>query len=438
MIKTNIAILGELRNALVEKISKKELYVLKLGAFTKSKKLPLEKVFYIIIHLIKRKLSLELYEFNELENGNSISVTASAFSQARHHLSEQLFVDMIQDGLDSFYTNNENGVKKWKGLYLEAVDGSSVNLPNNEVVKDHFGTHKNQHKSVPMGRVHMRYDVLNNLSISSKLAPWSISEGKLAREEIALIRDDSLSIYDRGYASFALFYLHNFYKKEYVCRVKLSFNNVVKVFVASGKTSEVVEFEASSDAVKTLKNYKIDIGRKDKLLVRLIRVILEDGSIEILATSLLDEEAYPSEEFKALYNYRWGVETHFDTLKNKLQLEIFSGRSVLSIQQDFYAVIFVANLHSLLIEQAQKIANERTKHRQGYYKVNKNHALGLLKRKIVQLFIAPHFGELLSQLQYEFSKELVLFSTNKNRARKKVRRSIRGKYVTHPNYRRAI
>jgi len=46
----------------------------------------------------------------------------------------------------------------------------------------------------------------------------------------------------------------------------------------------------------------------DPIPLRLIRVKLKSGEIEGLATSLLEEQTYPSTWFKHLYHLRWGVE----------------------------------------------------------------------------------------------------------------------------------
>jgi len=44
----------------------------------------------------------------------------------------------------------------------------------------------------------------------------------------------------------------------------------------------------------------------DPIPLRLIRVKLKSGEIEVLATLLLEEQTYPSTWFKHLYHLRWG------------------------------------------------------------------------------------------------------------------------------------
>jgi hypothetical protein len=72
-------------------------------------------------------------------------------------------------------------------------------------------------------------------------------------------------------------------------------------------------------------------GLAESLRLRLIRVGLDNGSTEVLLTTLLDSPAYPAPEFKQVYGWRWGEETFFDRLKNIFEAERFSGTSPLSI-----------------------------------------------------------------------------------------------------------
>ena len=54
--------------------------------------------------------------------------------------------------------------------------------------------------------------------------------------------------------------------------------------------------------------------------LRAIRFTLSSGEEELLITNIVDENlGIP--EFKTLYFKRWGIETKFDELKNKLQLQ---------------------------------------------------------------------------------------------------------------------
>ena len=123
------------------------------------------------------------------------------------------------------------------------------------------------------------------------------------------------------------------------------------------------------------------------LKLRLIRVELDTGEVEILITSLLDDETYPHDQFADLYHLRWPVEEDYKIMKQWIEIENFSGKSVLSVYQDFHAKVFSKNLTSALIFQTQTIIDNNTRENQYRYKPNFTQALSNIKDVIPLLFI---------------------------------------------------
>ena len=76
----------------------------------------------------------------------------------------------------------------------------------------------------------------------------------------------------------------------------------------------------------------------------------------------LDRNEFKTEEFQKLYHLRWGIETKYNTIKNKLCLEDFSGKTVISILQDFYATMYLANLVAAIKGETDEQISEDTKH----------------------------------------------------------------------------
>ena len=101
--------------------------------------------------------------------------------------------------------------------------------------------------------------------------------------------------------------------------------------------SQVVTLKAPKVQQKKLKAAALPLS----ITVRFVRVWLKSGEMEVLVTSLLDEHVYDTAFFKELYALRWGIETFYGTIKGRLNLENFSGKSVEAILQDFHATIFI-------------------------------------------------------------------------------------------------
>jgi len=127
-----------------------------------------------------------------------------------------------------------------------------------------------------------------------------------------------------------------------------SFTAVTAFWAAPGQ-EQVVTLEVPSKA----RGYVAKQQLLTTLQVRLIKVELATGEVEVLGTDLLDAQTYPAAEFREVYGWRWGHETYHDRIKNIFEVERFSGTSVRAIEQDFYGVIFLATLESILSKPAQ-------------------------------------------------------------------------------------
>ncbi len=233
--------------------------------------------------------------------------------------------------------------------------------------------------------------------LDAQLSPTTTDERSLAMQHWPHCQPDDLLLYDRGYPSYDFMYQHKQQGLAFVMRVPIVFNKVTDAFLASGRLSATVNFYPRRQ------NFQGLPYRKDTpLAVRLIRVTLPDGQTELLATSLLDEEAYPTEDFAHLYARRWQQEVRFDVLKSNLGLENFSGYSVLSVEQDLYAALFLLNLQALASDEVREQVKESTQHRQHDYQVNQALSLGFLKERVIDLFYSQQPEELIASLKRLF------------------------------------
>jgi len=368
-------------------------------------------------NLIRKSLALEIVNFVDTFNRNNpvklSSFTTSAFIQSRNKIKPEVFKHLSSTIVSEFYTDNDLSIKLWRGFRLLAVDGSRLTLPKTKELKAIYGVQKNQSDTVVVqGRVSVLYDVLNNIVIDSELAPLEIGEAPLAKKHLAYSQKNDLIIYDRGYPSFDLVYEHFNANIDYLFRVKESFSTVVKAFVASGKKSQIVAIKPGQRNLLTGKNY----GYDDIMEVRLISVKLNDSTNEILMTSLLDSKKYRTKIFKELYFKRWGVETFYDELKNKLKVEHFSGYSDNTIQQDFNAAVFISNLQSLIVSDLEEEIQIETKNRKLKYKVNSNLSYGFLKNRII--FLLEEGNNIEQELKLLFKQHLVPIRPHRNNERK--------------------
>jgi len=377
----NYKIISEFKSLLSDKLFQ---YRHKIGnqSFVRNRKLNFHCLVLFILSKSVKNLQNSLNEFlNSFSHGID-SFSASAFTQARCKLSYNAFIELNEKVIVSnFY--KDNSYKMFKNKRLLAVDGSKLVLPRSAEIEQEFGTiaiaTSQKETQYYIGAIASTlYDVLNNIVVDSILSKSSSYEGDLALQHLDKSSDNDLIIFDRGYGSYNLFTQFIQKNRSFICRCQKSFFKEVNDFFAGNSFDKIVTIKKPKYKAKYQQHLP------DKIKIRLVKVILDDGEIEVLASNLLDYEQFPYSDFKLLYWYRWKIETLYDRLKNLLNLENFTGKTVESVRQDFYSTILISNLESVLIEDAEAILDGKiTKNK---LNVNKAISFNVLKRNVIELF----------------------------------------------------
>jgi len=137
------------------------------------------------------------------------------------------------------------------------------------------------------------------------------------------------------------------------------------------------------------KNIKSRLRRENlptKMRVRFVRVVLPNGTIEVLATNILSSKVLQTSDFMELYARRWGIETYYDILKNRLNLENFTGLTALAVKQDFYATVFLTNYEALLIYDTNLELQEKASDNKYAQQANKAQSFNAIKHKAFDIF----------------------------------------------------
>ena len=128
-----------------------------------------------------------------------------------------------------------------------------------------------------------------------------------------------------------------------------------------------------------------ELGLPTELALRFVSVRLPTGELEVLVTTLSDEEKYPTECFADLYHQRWAIETCYLMLKSRLDLENWTGQTVEAVFQDFHASVLLANLESLLTRPAQEALAKRKTPQTREQQVNRSVSYHALKHRLFEL-----------------------------------------------------
>ena len=364
--------------------------------FTRKRKLPFTSLVLFIINIIKQTLQKELTHFMGMISNKKANISKSAFSQSRVKLKPEAFIELNRTLVEEFYTDNI--YEMWKGFRLIAIDGTKVSLPiSSKELINRFGTLANG-MIIPEAQISSCYDPLNEIIIDSQIEPIEIDEKSLALRHFDLLNKSDLIILDRGYCAVWLYFYIINKNINFVNRINKSFIKESQLFWGSDEDSKIIEVKHLPQKSRYLLR---DLGIEFKpFKIRLVRVILNNGEIEVLATTLLDEDKYPTSSFKELYFRRWGIETNYDHLKSNLRLEDFTGLTEISIRQDFHVSSFIINLQSIIAQDSQEDLNENNINTEHDYKINKNLSLGFMKDKIIKILTSnnPRYYEELKEL----------------------------------------
>jgi hypothetical protein len=340
--------------------------------FTRERKMAFKRLIFFMPSMIKESTQNALERFFAM-NGEDTFMTQQAFSLARQKIKWEAFREMLEFTVATYYKINE--ILRWNGYRLSAVDGSKPALPNDKPLLAYFGG-GGANKGSPTAQGSMLYDLLNDVVMHALIDPLKTDERAQAREHIKHLQGlasfeggKELVIFDRGYPSKDLIQELMDKKIDCLMRVRTKFSTAID---ALGPGDHQIELEHG----------------KKRIPVRVIKLVLDSKETETLITSLTGTR-YSVEDFKWLYFKRWPIETKYDVIKKKLEIENFSGRLVDNIRQDFYATMTLANIAADFYREAQAdVQTEQERKENKYqYQINVNHEIGVLKDRLVKTLI---------------------------------------------------
>ena len=344
--------------------------------------------------------------------------TPSAFTQSRKKLKPEFFKNANRFSIDFFYNNYE--VKRWKGLILASIDCSTVDIPITEETKQIYNIQKDKNDNLVRvyGMCSCMYDVLNELPLSVELGRCLKEKDYIFNNHFPYYFEDQLSIFDRLYDDYSVISYHINYGKDFLIRSKgyTSFKAVVD-FINSENVDEIIKVKVTTKQKDFVKKNNLP----KEVSVRAVKVFLDSGELEVLLTSLTDKDKYPSKDFEHLYHLRWGIETYFDILKNKLDIERFSSTKMLFIEQDFYSLVFLSGMESILSKESNRELELESKNKRYIYKVNKSVSYSALMDKTVDILLSTDksISEVIKELQILFKTNPIPIRPNRHYERKK-------------------
>ena len=408
----------------------REKYRINEKDFSRKRVLSFSIVAVLIIRGHKFSIQNALNKVFEALGKLRLTPTNSAFCQARQKVSPELFVCLHHAARDDFYElyGQDDEVLTWRGHRVLAYDGSDLNLPNTPELQKAFSLHHNQHgwESVH-ALAGVLYDVRNDIAIGAQLGPLQAEKNFLLNDLWSETKPGDLIVMDRLFDDYAVIATAKRDGREVLIRCPRNSFAVVNEFWDSDETERLVTLPMSQ-TVRTRK-YVRQNGLPETVPVRLMKFTLDTGEVEVLLTTLCDRRRYPRAEFKEVYHWRWNEETFLDRVKNIFEVERFSGFSEIAIKQDFFGVIFLATLESILTKGPQSELAEQDHKRRNKTRAMVNRAVSYVSLidHTVQLLADPRSNpeEVLDDLQLLFKKDPTRNLKDRKFEHKKLKHSAR-------------
>lgn len=387
MIKYGYKGLSKIRND-IQSEELKEKGRKNIKDFTRKRKMDFEKLIYYILNKKGLCTNMEINNFFNKMN-EDIDMSAQALLDQRLKLRPEVFVELNEDYLKGFYSEyRDTDVKNYKGYILKAIDGSDFEIPNTQRSKDTFGKIRGKEESIPRATVSMCYDVLNGYildAIPEKYRANEIHMAKMHMNKDQEITENYESIYimDRNYVSIDFLAFLEKRDINFLCRLNLGY--YTKETKNMKTKDEIIELEKTKERMK--KKYFEDEETREyavenKIEVRILKYILKTGEEEYLITNLKE---FSYEELFEIYGKRWNIETLYNSLKNKLQIEKFTSSKEEIIKQDIYASALVYNMVQTMKNEAKEdIEQKKYKYEM---KINENISLGLFKNEMIYILL---------------------------------------------------
>jgi hypothetical protein len=249
----------------------------------------------------------------------------------------------------------------------------------------------------PLARTLEFYDVLNGLTVESAIEPYRESELSMLLTHGSFLGLGDLLVADRGFAAFWVFAWLLARRSHFCVRLPVGTWKCAQALVRSGAREEIVELSASTpEAIEQCERLGLPTG---PICVRLVRVDLPGGEVEVLCTSLLDRTAFGVDLFAELYPLRWPVEEKIKRNKCRGEIENFSGKSAHSVMQDYYAKILVLNLARILAWPAEPEIERQNADRKYRYQVNWASAFKAVAQVFGKLFYGSGIANVLDRLK---------------------------------------
>ena len=387
------------------------------NVFVRNRKMPPDDLAFSMINRKGLTLKLELRGYMNISHPGT-QISKPGYLKQRMKLNPLAFADLFQFHNKNFYSDPETELYTFNGFLVLAADGSDINIPTTpETIAIYGDAAVRGGKPCAQIGLGCLYDALNRMILDASINRVKFNEMAVAESQIAAVRETIgdhpfMVTMDRGYPSTPAFLRMLDNKTYFVARLKSTDYKAEQQALSSDDEDVTILLTKSRRRHYMGTDDEAIVMSRNSFELRMVRVWLnkEHSEYEILATNL-PRESFPAECFGEIYHLRWRIETAYQTLKDRLQMENFTGTKPILLEQDIYSTIYVSNIAE---DIARDIEQEQTDHLKNDYKhrmaVNRTLCIGLLKSDLIYILLEKDpkkQDDLFQRLYDEISENIV-------------------------------
>ena len=322
------------------------------------RRLPAEQMVWLVIGMalmrdrpitdVVRQLDLALPQ------GKSRSVAPSSVAQARARLGAEPMEWLFGRSAEA-WAHASADRRRFRGLALYGVDGSTLRIPDSEKNRAHFGGHSaggdRGESGYPIVKLAALMALRSHLLARVSFGPCRTDERVYAATLWSSVPDNSLVLMDRNFlqANVLVPLMSAGNNRHWLTRTKST--TKYRVLEQLGPGDCLVEMTVTSAARKK------DPSLPRSFVARAIQYERRGFRPQMLLTSLIDAKALPADELRVLYHERWELELGYDELKTEMlqREEAIRSKSPEAVRQELFGIFIAYNLVRLEME---RIADE--------------------------------------------------------------------------------
>jgi len=247
----------------------------------------------------------------------------------------------------------ESGVERWRKFRLLALDCSTVSMPREAELFEHFGARRARTTTVryPLGTFAALLCAGSSLVLDHRFGPFDPGEDKTARPLLGNLGPGDLLLADRGFSGSPTLARITARGADFLMRknARLIVSRL-PLIRRLGRNDFITEIPMSKPA------RKIDSTLPETVRVRIFKAYWKTPAGEKLTewfvTSLSDPVRYKKAALAKLYHERRQIETSYLEFKQLFRADVLRSKTVANIYKEFSAHVLAYQLVRLLIHSA--------------------------------------------------------------------------------------